>query len=232
MEKFSTYSSYLNWFRRDSPSMTPLTEDQFYKSVRYDSSSPKSNDTDESEENGNANDVFYYHVLQRIQSANESLENDDFQEWMEFVEPVELFNATVQGVVDLVDYCEEFISEDTVNIAKSSLEEVEIICDTMQTVWQQIKDCEENNNYSYVMDQMFSDEAKLGAAIGSVIMPGIGTAVGAFMGAISNTRQVDDLKEKSVKRFDSLYESFLNLVDDIWVEKIYPSLVDDAQQSD
>ena len=96
MEKFSTYSSYVNWFRRDSPSMTPLTEDMFYRSVRYDSSSLKSNDTDESEENVNANDVFYYHVLQRIQSANESLENDDFQEWMEFVEPVELFNATVQ----------------------------------------------------------------------------------------------------------------------------------------
>jgi hypothetical protein len=231
MEKFSTYSSYLNWFQR-FPFDSPLTEDEFYRSVRYDTSFAKSNDTDDSEENVNANDVFYYHVLQRIQSANESLENDDFQEWMEFVEPVELFNATVQGVVDLVDYCEEFISEDTVNIAKSSLEEVEIICDTMQTVWQQIKDCEENNNYSYVMDQMFSDEAKLGAAIGSVIMPGIGTAVGAFMGAISNTRQVDDLKEKSVKQFDNLYESFLNLVDDIWVERIYPSLVDDAQQSD
>lgn len=82
------------------------------------------------------------------------------------------------------------------------------------------------------MDQMFSDEAKLGAAIGSVIMPGIGTAVGAFVGAISNTRQVDELKEKSVEQFDNLYESFLNLVDDIWVERIYPSLVDDAQQSD
>jgi len=232
MEKFSTYSSYLNWFRRDSPSMTPLTEDKFYKSVRYDSSSSKSNDTDDSEENISVNDVFYCHVLQRIQSANESLENDDFQEWMEFIEPVELFNATVQGVVDLVNYCEEFISEDTVNMAKSSLAEIEIICDTMQTVWQQIKDCEGNNNYSYVMDQMFSDEAKLGATIGSVIMPGIGTAVGAFMGAIRNTRQVDDLKEKSVKQFDYLYESFLNLVDDIWAERIYPSLVDDAQQSD
>ena len=102
----------------------------------------------------------------------------------------------------------------------------------MQIVWQQIKDCEDKNNYSYAMDQMFSDEAKLGAAIGSVIMPGIGTAVGAFMGAISNSRQVDGLKEKSIKRFNNLYESFLNLVDDIWVERIYPSLVDDAQLSD
>jgi hypothetical protein len=212
--------------------MNPLTESQFYKSVRYDNSPPESDDTDESEENISVNDVFYFHVLQRIQSANESLENDDFQSWMEFVEPVELFNATVQGVEDLVNYCEEFISEDTVSIAQSSLAELETICDEMQPVWQQIKDCEDKNNYSYAMDQMFSDEAKLGAAIGSVIMPGIGTAVGAFMGAISNSRQVDDLKEKSVKRFDNLYESFLNLVDDIWVEKIYPSLVDDAQLSD
>ncbi len=36
LEKFSIYKNYLQWFRKSNPQMTPFTEEQFYKSSRYE----------------------------------------------------------------------------------------------------------------------------------------------------------------------------------------------------
>ena len=85
IEKFSQYDLYLRWFRTSSPSQTPFTETQFYKSLRYDKSI-SSNNTDvaqpskvkDSSENKKSDlvvksSLIYYRIYTQIENQKLAL---------------------------------------------------------------------------------------------------------------------------------------------------------------
>jgi len=181
------------------------------------------------EENVTAYDVFYYPLQVQIEMIEAENDIDEFDSWLNPREPNEIALCIAQGIEDLIDYCEEFISERTIKAINQQFVKIKALCDQKQLVWAKLKEYEAGNNYVTVGRQVFSDEAKLGAVIGSYIFPGVGTVIGAFLGAMSNAREIDEEKELYLKTFGDFFEELGDIYDDMWEKIICPLLSEDLE---
>ena len=99
----------------------------------------------------------------------------------------------------------------------------------MADVWGNCDHYDRYGTYEGLAAGVLSDETQIGAAIGTALLPGIGTVIGAALGGFVAGNQMDKEFENNLERLDHLFKQMLQDHENLYNSTVVPAIKADLE---
>jgi hypothetical protein len=161
---------------------------------------------------------------------NESGEVESLRDLLDIYHPHRLYNMMHKGVKDFYEEYGEYTSDETDEMLKQTVSKVDELSDQLYEVWQSLDEYERNQVWNAIGEGIYSDETIFGTAVGTMILPGIGTIIGAYFGGRAAGKRVQEQVSQAVEYYTNGVSKFIDIFDDIIKEAILPSTFSDFKR--
>lgn len=167
--------------------------------------------------------------VQRQMSRSEYINN--LRAFLGLLAPALIYNKMVEGAnAYLSSRFQETISSETYEKIRQCLVNLQEVSTQLNSLWDALDHYEKYEIWNGIDENEISGDAVVGALIGSLIAPGVGTVIGSWLGQASSYARIEEKVEnasemyiKGITHFVVLYEECLN-------EVILPAILEDFQR--
>jgi hypothetical protein len=156
-------------------------------------------------------------------------ENNDFdnlRELLDFAHPYNIHNKIVEGANDFFSEFGEYSSDDTDNLIKKRVSELEEFADKLFEIWQPL-DNYECNEVWYSYDELIdADETWSGATIGA-LFGGVGAIIGAWIGASAAEERIQNEVQEFLQYYLQGLSKYIEAYQETIQNEIVPSFLED-----
>jgi len=145
--------------------------------------------------------------------VNESNEIEDLRDLLDIYHPYKLYNIMYKGVKDFFEEYGEYTSDETDEILNQTISKVDALSDELFEAWQSLDEYERNQIWNAVGEGLYSDESILGTAVGTMILPGIGTMIGAYLGGRAAGKRVQEQVSRAIEYYANGVSRFVEIYD-------------------
>lgn len=139
---------------------------------------------------------------------------DSLREVLDILHPYKLYNAMIAGGNNFVSEFGEGLSSEAYRAVKRIFSELEDGADELMQVWNVLDEYERTEILNYASEGLFSDERFWGATIGSIILPGVGTLIGAFFGGRAAGKRLQNEATQVIQLYLNGVGNFVKIFSD------------------
>lgn len=149
---------------------------------------------------------------------------------LDLVSPEKIYDRTLKGINDFLE--SEFgriISNSTYKRFKTLLRKQEKIADELNDIWFILDEYEREGKWLGLDKTKYFNDPTWGALVGTIILPGIGTAIGGFLGQM-NKRKNQQAFEEAILIYQNGVSKYLSNFEEDTIEILLPSILKDIQK--
>ncbi len=165
------------------------------------------------------------------QQLSENNEIECLRDLLTIYHPIYIHNAVIDGVNSFLrsDFG-GLISKKTYFLLKRAISDLEGVTEQLIEIWRGLDEYDENEIWTLTSEGMFSDETILGTTIGSLILPGLGTVIGAFLGGRAAGKRIQNKVREAIEYYAKGIQRYCELYEEYQKEIIFPVIIDDLIQ--
>lgn len=133
---------------------------------------------------------------------------------LNILEPYKLHNAMVEGVNDFLNQYGNYVTTANFNKVKYVFSKLDENTNELLEVWTILDKYDRTSVLDYIDEGMFSDETIFGAAIGSILLPGLGTFLGALWGGYATGKRINNQAQEIIEAYMTGMKKYIEIFQD------------------
>jgi len=153
---------------------------------------------------------------------------EDFRDYLDLTNPQTLYDCMMEGlgIVMESDMTQIMSSETSQNFRITALE-IERSAEKLLSIWHALDHFEENQVWIGIDEVTFSDDSFWGAVAGTVLLPGLGTAIGMWWGQSRAMKRMLREVQEVTEYYNNGFSNFIDQYEDSVTKVLVPSISND-----
>lgn len=155
---------------------------------------------------------FYFYYYLKFEEENEEIIDDpsSIRDFLDMYEPLNRHNLLFQGANELKNKIEDTQLSQNIDYCISNSSNM---TNELKLLWDGLDYYDKYGMWDTAVNAFLSKEVVVGGAIGSMILPGIGTAIGGALGGMLSGKKEDDVFDANFDIYNNNYDNYISTLE-------------------
>ncbi len=164
---------------------------------------------------------FYFYYFLKFEEENEEIIDDpsSIRDFLDMYEPLNRHNLFFQGADELKNKIQDTQLSKNIDYCISNSSNM---ANELKLLWDGLDYYDKYGMWDTAVNAFLSKEVVVGGALGSIILPGIGTVIGGALGGMLSGKKENDVFDTNFDIYNNNYDHYISTLESDFNTYILP----------